>query len=106
MDDKSARSALFFCELIAQIWNLNARIWVRSILCEVIGDLNYRHLLAQMYIQSTFSGINYHYREINALRSNNFMLVYGGYSSLRHVINGDRFSGSDRSYFLNEERVF
>lgn len=99
-------SALFFFEVITQIWLLDRRIWARSCLCEVIGDLNYRHLLSQMYIQSPYSRINHYYREINATRSNNFMIVYGGFASLRRVINGDKFSGTNRTYFQNEERVF
>lgn len=97
---------MFFFEVIHQIWYLDSRIWVRSCLCEVIGDLNYRHLLAQMYIKSPYSRINYEYREISAQRTNNFMIAYGGFSSSRRIVNGDKFNGSNLSYFLNEGIIF
>lgn len=80
---------------------------MRCFLCEVIGDMNYRHLLLHIYVKTGYCSVNPYYREFNAIRTNNFLIAYNGFSNgSRRLVFGDRFTDTNLAYFLSEETVF
>ena len=106
MKDKPLFPALFFSEVLYKILFLEQRFWMRCFLCEVIGDMNYRHLLLHIYVKTGYCSVNPYYREFNAIRTNNFLIAYNGFSNgSRRLVFGDRFTDTNLPYFLSEERV-